>query len=91
MKSILQDEKKCYITGRTGRLHLHHIYFGANRKISDKNGFTIWLIPELHNMSNQGIHFNRDFDLAIKRDCQRKFEENHTREEFIKLIGKNYL
>lgn len=91
MKSILQDEKKCYITGRTDRLHLHHIYFGANRKISDKNGFTIWLIPELHNMSNQGIHFNRDFDLAIKRDCQRKFEENHTREEFIKLIGKNYL
>ncbi len=91
MKSILQDKKECYITGRTDRLHLHHIYFGANRKISDKNGFTIWLIPELHNMSNQGIHFNRDFDLAIKRDCQRKYEENHTREEFIKLIGKSYL
>ena len=92
-KSILQgDKKECYITGRTDNLHLHHIYFGTGlRKISDIYGFTVWLTAEYHNMSNKGVHFNRQLDLKLKRDCQRKFEETHTRAEFMALIGKNYL
>lgn len=92
MKSILQTEKECFITGRTDNLHLHHIYFGIGlRKISDDNGFTVYLTAELHNMSNKGVHFNRELDLYLKQTCQRKFEETHSREEFMKLIGKNYL
>ena len=91
-KSIMQSEKECYITGRTDNLHLHHIYFGNGlRKISDENGFTVWLVGEWHNMSNFGVHFNHDFDLHLKQSCQRKYEETHTREEFVKLVGKNYL
>lgn len=92
-KSILQDEKKCYITGAENvPLHRHHIYPGnPGRRISEENGFWIWLVPELHNMSNMGVHFNKELDLRIRRDCQRKFEETHTREEFMRLIGKNYL
>lgn len=42
-------------------------------------------------MSNNGIHFNKEFDVYVKKECQRKYEETHTREEFIKLIGRNYL
>ena len=40
-----------------------------------------------------GVHgkFGRDLDIKLKQDAQRKYEETHTREEFIKLIGKNYL
>lgn len=91
MNSILQDEKKCYVTGDTRNLHKHHIYGGPNRQISEKNGFFIWLKPELHNMSSHGIHFNKDWDLEMKRKCQRKYEETHTREEFMALIGRNYL
>lgn len=92
-KSILQgDKKECYITGRTDNLHLHHIYFGTGlRKISDENGFVVWLTAEYHNMSNKGVHFNRELDLKLKRDCQRKYEETHTREEFRNLIGRSYL
>lgn len=91
MKSILQEEKKCFLTGYEGQLHKHHIYGGANRRISEKHGFWIWLKPELHNLSNQGVHFNHDLDLKLKRICQRKYEETHTREEFMQLIGRNYL
>lgn len=92
MKSILQDEKECYITHRKYPLHEHHIFFGTGqRKISEANGFKVWLIPELHNMSGIGVHFNRLFDLKLKQDCQRKFEETHSREEFMQLIGRNYL
>ena len=89
--SILQEEKKCYVTGRTYGLHKHHIYGGANRKISEQNGFYVWLIPEYHNMSDYGVHFDKAFDLKLKQDCQRKYEETRSREEFIALIGKNYL
>lgn len=92
MKSIMQTEKECYITGSTYNLHLHHIYPGnSRRKISDKYGFTVYLRADWHNASNYGVHFNKALDLQLKQECQRKFEETHTREEFIKIIGKNYL
>lgn len=92
-KSILQTEKECYITGSTYNLHIHHIYGGGRRKISDKHGFVVYLTGALHNQSNEGVH-GKDghaLDLKLKQDCQRKFEENHSREEFIELIGRNYL
>ena len=92
MKSILQDNKECFITGMKTGLEKHHIYFGtANREISDKNGFWVWLVSQLHNKSSVGVHFNREFDLQLKVSCQKKFEETNSREEFMKLIGKNYL
>lgn len=90
-KSILQNEKRCFISGSTTGLQRHHIYFGANRRISEQNGFYVWLIPEYHNMSDYGVHFDKAFDLKLKQDCQRKYEETHSREEFIALIGRNYL
>lgn len=92
MKSILQSEKQCYFTGETGPLHKHHIFFGSGlRKISEENGFWVWLTPRLHNMSNDGVHFNQERNLRLKKACQKKYEETHTREEFMALIGRNYL
>ena len=92
MMSILQNEKECFITHATHGLHKHHIYPGyGTRQICEREGFYIWLIPPLHNMSDEGIHFNKGFDLYVKRECQRKYEETHTREEFMQLIGRNYL
>lgn len=92
-KSILQDEKVCYVTGRSDCvLHKHHIYGGvANRPISEIEGFFVYLLPQFHNMSDEGVHFNKEFDLHLKQTCQRKYEETHTRAEFVALIGRNYL
>lgn len=42
-------------------------------------------------MSNMGVHFNKDFDTYLKKLCQAKFEEKHTRDEFMEIIGRNYL
>jgi len=91
MKSILQDEKECYVTGDTNNLHCHHIYGGGNRQISEKNGFKVWLRADWHNMSDYGVHFNPKLDLRLKQECQRKYEETHSRAEFMALIGRNYL
>jgi len=85
-------EKKCYVTGATTGLHKHHIFGGANRKLSEQYGLYMYLIPEYHNMSNAGVHFNREFDLRLKREAQVKFEQQYgNREKFIEVFGKSYL
>lgn len=71
---------------------ISHVYFGmANRKWSEKYGLTVWLCGRHHNLSNEGVHFDRELDLHIKQVGQRAFEKNHTREEFLRVFGKNYL
>ena len=93
MKSILQNKKESYISGSTYNLEEHHIFFGtANRKVSEKNGLKVWLTSEEHR-GTYGVHgkLRRDLDIRLKQDAQKKYEETHTREEFIKLIGKSYL
>lgn len=91
MRSILQDTKECFITGATDGLHRHHIFGGRNRKASEENGFWVYLRADFHNMSDYGVHFNKQLDLMLKKTCQAKFEETHTREEFMRIIGRNYL
>lgn len=91
-KSIMQTEKRCYVCGTTYDIHEHHIFYGtANRKQSEKHGFKVYLCGRHHNLSNEGVHFDRELDLRIKQDCQRLFEKTHSREEFMHIIGKNYL
>jgi hypothetical protein len=51
----------------------------------------VWLCGRHHNLSNEGVHFNRELDLRIKRTGQKTFEETHTRQEFRDIFGKSYL
>ena len=88
-KSILQDEKVCYVTGSEHNLDLHHIYAGvANRKIADREGCWVWLRHDVHMLLHDK---DKELDYRLKRECQKKFEETHSREEFRKLFGKSYL
>lgn len=98
MKSFIQKDKECYLCRRfygihnDSGLHKHHVYEGwANRSVSEKMGAWIFLCGRHHNLSDQGIHFNKDIDLEVKKEAQRLYEKNHTREDFMKLIGRNYL
>lgn len=91
MKSIISNEHKCFICGRTDWIECHHIYGGANRKISEKNGFKVNLCHYCHNEPPNGVHHNRNNDLRLKQICQKEYEKTHTREEFMGLIGRNYL
>ena len=92
MKSIISNEQKCYVCGTTLNLHRHHIIHGyAFRKVSEKYGLWVYLCAYHHNMSNEGVHFNRELDLHLKQLAQRKFEEVYPEKEFIKELGRNYL
>ena len=93
MKSIIQEIKECYVCKTTYNLHLHHIFYGtANRKISDKNGFTVYLC-QYHHEGDYGVHgkYGDKLNRELKQLCQKKFEEKDTRDNFIKLIGRSYL
>lgn len=91
-KSILDTEKGvCYFCGAIGQTHLHHIFFGPNRKISDREGFTAYLCPACHEHGPWAVHTNRSSNYMLKAKCQFEYEKTHTREEFMALIGKNYL
>ena len=57
----------------------------------DKCFFCVGLCHAHHNTTGTSVHFNKEMDLELKRVYQKEYEKNHTREEFIKLIGKSYL
>lgn len=91
--SILNNLDKCFFCGKPKEC-IHEVYHGtANRKISIKNGFCVGLCHEHHNMSNDSVHAkpNKDKDLKLKQVYQEEYEKTHSREEFIRLIGKSYL
>lgn len=93
MKSIIQTNKQCFLCGSQNELHEHHIFYGtANRKWSEEYGLKVWLCPQHHNMSAAGVHFNRDFDMALKALAQAVFEKVvGTHEEFMRIFGKNWI
>lgn len=92
-------ENECYLCqlfydrSNTNGLHTHHCLEGTGRrKMSDKYGLTVKLCPMHHNASNEGVHFNKENDLIIKRMAQKYYEENiGSREDFIRDFIKSYL
>lgn len=91
MKSIIQEDKKCYFCGNTLDLHSHHIFEGtANRKNSEKYGLKVWLCSKHHNMSNDSVHFNPVYMKLLKTIGQLYFEKTYD-EDFIKIFRRNYL
>ena len=89
--SILNNLERCYFCGKPAQC-IHEVYYGtANRRISIQNGFCVGLCHGEHNLYTKSVHNDRKMDLELKQLYQKEYEKNHTRDEFIKLIGKSYL
>lgn len=88
MKSIMQDERRCFITGCTQNLDRHHVFHGIRRKAAEEYGCWVWLRHDLH----MELHDkNKDLDKMIERACQERFEEIYSHQEFMDVFGKSYL
>lgn len=72
-------------------VHEHHIFGGPNRQISEAVGLKVYLCPEHHLYGQQAAHNNHSIMRFLHQDGQRAYERTHTREEFMELIGRNYL
>ena len=88
--SILTDNMyTCYISKRTDDIHVHHIFGAANKSHSETYGFIVPLTGEWHNLSDHGVHFNKELDLKLKRLCENYWLEHYgTKEDFINIFGK---
>ena len=92
-KSLLSDEKVCFICGTPCNLHRHHLYPGyGRRQQAERLGLWVYLCANHHNMSPAGVHNNRELDLMLRRMGQEAFEDQiGTREDFIKVFGRSWL
>ena len=94
-------ENECYLCRylyghcNTRGLHTHHCFEGGTsgrRQMSEKYGLTVKLCPMHHNASSEGVHFNKENDLIIKRMAQEYYEAHiGSRDDFRRDFIKSYL
>ena len=82
-KGLIKKGKCEYCHKYSDRLDPHEVFGGSNRTRSIKNKFVALLCRNCHD-DNKVIK-----ELKVK--YQKEYEKTHTREEFIKLIGKSYI
>ena len=89
----MNDNPPLWRNFRFNGSHRHECIFGKNRQKSIDDGLVVFLTPELHNMSNKGVHFNKEFRDMMQQEAQRRWMEyyNKSIDDFIKRYGKNYL
>lgn len=94
LKSVFtEDMEHCYLTGATYP-HIHHIFYGSRRKLSERYVFVIPLAPYLHEFGKGSVHENPNcgLDLELKQMAQRYFEKNiGSREKFRSIFGKSWI
>ena len=87
-KSIMQAEKRCFITGATVGLDKHHCMHGIRRKAADKWGCWVWLRHDIHMRLHDS---DKALDRQIQQACQRSFEALYGHEKWMQVFGKSYL
>jgi len=85
---MIDDTKVCYFCHSQRNLTVHHCLQGPNRKNAEKYGLKVYLCFDCH----YSVHNIDDSKvMELRRVAQSKFEETHTREEFMQVFHKNYL
>lgn len=98
-KSIIQaDRDHCFLCGGNGGywgLDEHHVFFGfANKKLSEKYGLKVYLCHEsCHETGEKAVHNNAEVDRSLKAKVQKIAMRHYgwSIEDFIRIIGRNYI
>ena len=89
-------DRYCFLCGKNGaqdRLERHHIFGGANRRLSEKYGLVVYLCgARCHRNGKNAAHRNKDTMRLLHIHGQRKAmsENGWTEEQFRELFGKSY-
>jgi hypothetical protein len=91
-KSIITEERKCYICGSQRWIERHHVFFGANHKASDKYGLIVPLCHYCHNEPPSGVHFNKELCRVLQSKVQKIAMKYYDwdMEEWRSRFGRNY-
>lgn len=85
---MIDDTKECYLCGRKGILHRHHMIHGnAGRKKAEKYGLVCYLCPDCH----MRVHDFGVGDRFLQKKAQKYFEQQYGHDEWMRIFGKNYL
>ena len=89
----IMPEDLLWETERFYRSHRHECFGGANRKLSIEDGLVIFISPQMHNIGDKGIHYNKEFMEYVHKIAQQTWQDYYgkTTEDFISRYGKNYL
>lgn len=92
-RSIISNERKCFVCGTTIDLEKHHIYYSAYRSKAERFGCWCYLCRYHHREqggtgSHNPVHL---LDVWLQQECQKRFEEIYDHETFMKEFGINYL
>lgn len=100
VKSIMQDksDKRCFlcmILDNEYRTHSyveeHHVLYGSRKWISDAYGLRVNLCRKHHRQDKDALHDNWEYSLLLKQKAQQAFMEAYPKEDWMKIVGKNYL
>ena len=92
MRPIMHTEKGiCYRCGAYGQTHEHHIFDGPNRKNSERYGLKVYLCIPCHVTARDAVHNDIKEMRKLQIDGQKEFEKKKSREEFMKIFGRNYI
>lgn len=91
-KSIISNRACCYLCGSQKYLERHHIFGGADRDLSEEYGLWVYLCYQCHR-GKTGVHNNYYLLRGLREQGQEAWMEKNgkTKEDFIKLFGRNYL
>ena len=98
MRSIIQKKRnRCYLCGRSrsagNPLDEHHVFFGPQKKISEKYGLKVYLCSRrCHNFDPDSVHMNAERCRALQAEVQKIAMEHYgwTIQDFIRIVGRNY-
>lgn len=92
-ESIVSEAKDCYLCEKPGFVECHHIFGGPNRELSEMYGLTVRLCRYCHRINPESAHGsnNKKTQEYLHLRGQQAFEALHSREEFMRIFGKNYI
>lgn len=91
MKSIMQEEPRCFVCGKTQGLELHHVMSGtANRTLSTEYGLVVMLCADHHRGKN-GVHSDYALKNHLEQSAQLAFEQVYGHTKWMEVFRKNYL
>ena len=72
-------------------LEEHHVLFGNTHAFAEAEGLKVNLCLEHHRNGPAAVHNNAKNARILMANAQEVYERTHTREEWMKNAGKNYL
>lgn len=89
----LEADKEGYYGELThSGLQKHHVFGGHRfRKIAEHYGLWCYLCDSHHEHGEKAVHINAEISFDLKQRAQKVFEEIYSHDEWMEIIGKNYL